>query len=287
MTTRDKKIRVFDYTDYRKYLLDYYSHCKKTKPGFSYRYFSQHAGLNSIGLYKDVIEGRQLLGERMIDRFSEGIGHNEREAEYFKNMVLFCQAEAIDIKKKYFSKMLACCRSRAAKVDIDQCEYYARCYYSAERIIIGYDDFDGNYETLASTLCPHITIGQCKKAIKVLQNLGFIHKDHNGNYHLSQRTVTSGPISIDSSIRSLNVIGLQRIMVDLGKKAYDQFTHEKINMSSLTLGVSESTYRDIKREIEVLREKFLLMAKNDSNADRVYQLNYQFFPLTEIDGKKK
>ena len=43
-------ISIFDYTDYRRYLSDYYYKCKRVSKAFSYRYFAKKAGVNSVGL---------------------------------------------------------------------------------------------------------------------------------------------------------------------------------------------------------------------------------------------
>ncbi|MGE0616139.1 MAG: TIGR02147 family protein, partial [Bacteriovoracia bacterium] len=41
------KPNLFEYTDYRKYLEDYYNFKKATDPGFSYRSFAKAAGFTS------------------------------------------------------------------------------------------------------------------------------------------------------------------------------------------------------------------------------------------------
>jgi len=49
-------------------------------------------------------------------------------------------------------------------------------------------------------------------------------------------------------------------MVDLGKEAYDRFPTNVLDMSSLTLSVSEATFKEMKEEITALRRKLLLKA---------------------------
>ena len=83
MKRKDSIISIFDYTDYRRYLADYYYNRKQLNKNFSYRYFAKKAGINSIGLYKDVVEGRQNLGRALIFKFSAAMGHAKKEAEYF------------------------------------------------------------------------------------------------------------------------------------------------------------------------------------------------------------
>jgi uncharacterized protein (TIGR02147 family) len=75
-------------------------------------------------------------------------------------------------------------------------------------------------------------------------------------------------------------MSFQRIMAELGTQAYDRFPVQSIDMSSLTLSISESTYTTMKEELTSLRNKFLTMAKHDESPDRVYQINLQLFPLS-------
>jgi uncharacterized protein (TIGR02147 family) len=285
MGQRANKIRVFDYTDYRKYLLDYYKTQKKSQSAFSYRFFANKAGFNSVGLYKDVIEGRQSLGRALTVKFSKALGHSKREAEYFENMVFFNEARSVDDRKLFFERMLACCDIKTVLVDTSRCEYYSKWYYSALRALLSYVRFKDDYAKLAEMLDPSIKPAESRKAIETLERLGFIGKDEKGFYRLTEALVSSGRLTTDASVQTMNVIGFQREMTHLGKEAYDRFPTDRLDMSSLTLSVSEATFKEMKEEISALRRKLLLKAEQDQAPDRVYQLNYQFFPLTKIDRK--
>jgi len=285
MGSRANKIRVFDYTDYRKYLLDYYTMKKKSQSAFSYRFFANKAGFNSVGLYKDVIEGRQSLGRALTVKFSRALGHSKREAEYFENMVFFNEARSVDDRKLFFERMLACCDVKAVMVDTSRCEYYSKWYYSALRALLSYARFKDDYTTLAASLNPPIKPDEARKAIETLERLGFIGRDEKGYYQVSDALISTGRLTADASVQTMNVMGFQKAMADLGKDAYDRFSTDSLDMSSLTLSISEATYREMKEEITTLRRKLLLKAEQEPAPDRVYQLNYQFFPLTKIDKK--
>ena len=69
-------------------------------------------------------------------------------------------------------------------------------------------------------------------------------------------------------------------------EAYDRHPFERLSMSTLTLSVSKETYLRIKEEIAGLRKKISHLAETDKGPDRVYQLNYQLFPLSRIEEKR-
>ena len=99
---------VFEYQDYRRYLKDYYSFQKSRKKYFSYRYFSQKAGINASAFLYYIIEGKRNLTKRSIERISNAIGHSDEEKQYFENLVFFNQAKTIEDKAKYYSKIVDC-----------------------------------------------------------------------------------------------------------------------------------------------------------------------------------
>ena len=57
---------IFDYSDYRQYLNEYYEFNKAHNPAFSFRYLSQKAGINSASFYKYIMEGKRNLTKRTI-----------------------------------------------------------------------------------------------------------------------------------------------------------------------------------------------------------------------------
>ncbi len=286
MPKRQRKINVFEYTDYRKYLLDYYTEQKDTKKHFSYRYFARKAGINSIGLYKDVLEGRQSLGRALVQKFSVALGHNKLEAEYFENMVFFCEARSVEEQRTFFERMISCLDSKAVKIDLEKYKYFTHWYYSAVRSLISMVEFKGDYKYLATRLSPEIKEQEAENAVKTLEVLGLILRDQDGTYKLTDELITTGNLSLDSRVHSMQVINFQKVMCDLGKEAYDRHPTGTMDMSTLTLGISERTYHAMKAEIAALRKKLSVMAKNDDSPDRVYQLNYQFFPLSKITEER-
>lgn len=278
---------IFDYTDYREYLRDFYAQQKRTKSAFSYRYFSNKAGINSVGLYKDVIEGRQSLGRSLVVKFSKALGHSKRQAEYFENMVYFCEAKTLDERKLFFERMLACCEASSVVIVSGKFEYYSHWHYSAVRALISFYAFSGDYAALGKQLMPPISADEVRRAIELLLRLGFIEKCEDGTCSLVNSSIATGRLSGDKKVESMNVMRFQRAMVDLGKEAYDRHPTSLLDMSTLTLSVSAKTYTAMKEEVAALRKKLLLMAENDTSPDRVYHslvLNSHYTKLELCPG---
>jgi len=274
-------IRIFDYTDYRNYLGDYYADQKSRFPYFSYRYFAGKAGIGSIGLYKDVVDGKQSLSRRAITRFSEAIALTKREAEYFEAMVFFTDASTIDERKLYFDRMISCHESRAHIMHASRFEYYSQWYYSAVRALLSLFQFDGvDFGILAKKLSPAIKPDQAKKSVEVLERLGMIKKNEQGYYEPSDQIISTGALQNDRQVFSLGIITFQKNLLTLAAEAYDRYSEKQMDMSTLTLSISRETRQLIKDEAAAFRKKILSLAENDVHPEVVYQLNCQLFPLT-------
>jgi uncharacterized protein (TIGR02147 family) len=271
-----KTVSIYDYTDYRQYLRDYYEEQKAQNPAFSYRYFAMRAGYNSSGLYKDIVDGRTGITRSLILRFSIAMKHTKRQQEYFETLVYFNEAKTVEEKKLYFERLMKYYDSKAFRVDASQYEYYSKWYYSAIRELLAVGDFNNDYSAIAQALNPTIRTEQAQKAISVLKKLGLIRKNENGYYKAVDKILTTGP-----DVKSLNIARFQQAMMDLAKEAIDRHPARNRDISTITFSVSKQTYDDIKAELIACRKRILAMVERSEAEDRVCQLNMQLFPLTK------
>jgi uncharacterized protein (TIGR02147 family) len=288
MEKRRKKISIFDYTDYRKYLFDFYQEQKQSRRAFSYRFFAKKAGINSVGLYKDVVEGRQNLGRALIFKFSAAMGHGKKEGEYFENMVYFNEAKSSEERILFFERMMASQSSTPKVVEVSNYEYYLKWYYSAVRALLACRKFncsEEGFKKIARLLNPQIRPDQAKKAVKVLEKLHFVSKDEEGYYTLADKSITTGTVKPDRNISALNVVNFQKEMMKLAQGAFDRFSTEKLNMSTMTLSISDATLKQIKDDLAALRNKIAGLAEKDGSADQIFQLNMQLFPMSNSCGE--
>jgi uncharacterized protein (TIGR02147 family) len=277
---KPKSVSIYDYTDYRLYLRDYYEEQKAKNPAFSYRYFAKRAGFNSSGLYKDIVDGRTGITRSLILRFATAMKLSPKQQEYFETLVYFNEAKTVEEKKLYFERLMKYHNSKAFRVDAGQYEYYSKWYYIAVRELLAIGNFKDDYVAIAQALNPTIRQEHARKAIEVLKKLGLIQKDKNGSYKVLDKILTTGP-----EIKSLSIANFQKSMMDMAKEAIDRHPAEHRNISTITFSVSKQTYSDIKAELDSCRKRILGMVDRSENEDRVCQLNLQLFPLTQIKEK--
>ncbi len=276
---------IYDYTNYRLYLKDYYE-SKKAESGFTYRDFANAAGMNSTSWLLHLIKGTKSLSPDSIIRVSKAMKLGKAETAYFELMVPFTQAKTNGVKDHYLQRMLGLKRKlKIAKISEEQYEYYTKWHHPVVRSMVSKVDFsDGrggsDFGVLARCLIPPIPTREARKSVQLLERLGLIVRGEDGRYAQSSAVISSG-----DEVASLNVINYHKQVSRLAESAHDLSTKEERDISALTLGINEKDFIRIKARIQAFRKEIMDMASASEVPDRVYQLNFQMFPVGRAEGK--
>jgi uncharacterized protein (TIGR02147 family) len=271
-------ITVFDYVDYRALLKDLYEERKKMQPIFSYRYIGQRVGFKSAGFFTNIIQGKRNISHDIIFKFAELFKFSKRETEYFETLVQYDQAKVHSQRKFYYEKILSMAKSKVKELAADQYEYFDKWYYVAVRELLNFYPFKGDYQALGKMLRPSITPSEAKRSVDLLQRIGLVVRDSDGSYSLTDKTITTVP-----QLPLVAAHNFQQATLDMAKQAIDRFSKHERSISTLTLSLSGPTYDLIEEKLATFRREVLELVKGDQNKiDRVYQFNFQIYPLTGI-----
>jgi uncharacterized protein (TIGR02147 family) len=275
---------ILPYTDYRKFLSDYYADHKRNSPGFSYQSFASKAGFPNRGFLYNVITGRKSLSKSSAVKLSQAMKLTSTEADYFENLVSFTQAKNLRERNYFFEKLNAIKSTKPGSAAVreirkDQHDFYSTWYLSAIRSLIDMHPVKDNYEWLAKNVYPPIRPKEARKAVELLQKLGMIKKGRDGTFAVVDKAITAG-----KEIVQLGILNFQRQTTELALKAIQDLPRDKRNISGLTMGISRKTYEAVCTEIAAFQSKLQALAEHDNEADNVYQLNFHFFPISNVNG---
>lgn len=267
---------IFAYSDSRLFLKDYYAEHKKAHPSFSYQYFANKAGLKSKTFIYKVIAGQKTLSKGAVFAVAQAMGLNRKETEYFEAMVHFTQAKTEREREFYFNHLQAFGKHHtSAQLRQDQFTYFSKWYYPALRELVAFLDFKDDFKILARTLNPPITTPQAKKAVRLLLDLGLIKRMASGRYFQTDKSITTG-----DQVRSLAVAAFQKENLRLATESIDRHKRQLRDISTLTVGISEAGFQRVREEVAAFRKRLAEMVEKDDPVDRVYQINFQVFPLS-------
>ena len=273
---------VVKFTDYRKFLKAYYDAMKLNHRYFSYKYFADKAGFRNKGFIYNVIKGVKNLSKYGALKLARAMNLNNREQEYFENLVAYNQTRTPEEQSLYYSKMVESSGPRKSDMYLlrkSQYDFFSRYYHPVIRSLIEMCGFDGDYSRLAKSIYPPITPGQAKKSVALLLKLGLIKKT-NGRYRVPDKTVSTGDFPVSPAILKFHVESMS-----LAQKATLELPRDQRNITGLTLGLSKQGYETLCNEISLFRKKLLDIAEKDRSADRVIQVNFHAFPVSGSNSK--
>ena len=270
-------MNVFNYTDYRKFLNDFYLERKKKYRYFTVRYIAEKVGFRSASFFSQVINGRSNLSVEMTQKFCVFIGFAKPQSDYFETLVFYNQAKNHSDKKRYFERLSSFKQAKIRLLDTKYFEFYDKWYYSAIRELLYICPCKGEAGKLAKLLSPSISPAQAQKALKLLEKWDLIKKDANGYFVRSD--IQS--LSTGLETQSFYVNNFNQAVMDLAKQAMDKYQKDTRSFSTLTMSLSRQGYKRFEDEVHQFRRHLLKIAEEDSLEDRVYQMNIQLFPLSK------
>lgn len=277
---------IFDYTDYRKFLWDYYLHMKKTTSFFSHRYFMRKAEIHSPNFLKNVIDGQKNLTKDSVVKFARAIGFNKRETDYFENVVFFNQSTTYDKKQYFYDRMKLFSQSIVRTIIAeDQTGYFSKWYHCVVRELIVIGNYQDDWDAIAKDVRPRITPSEARESVRLLKSLNLVRKNSNGTYALVSRNITSG----DNPVAKMLIRQHHKDSMRNAITAIDAFPPDQRSCTSLVMSITKDTYKEIEEEINEFRNRVSIIANTSSGSDRVYQVAVQLFPVSgclKKEGRK-
>ena len=168
---------IYSYTDYRRYLEDFYKDQKEIRPSFSYQLFAEKSGFVANSYLIDIIKGRKDLSKKSILAVAKAMKLKRRKVDYFEILVVFTQAKTVD-EKEYFFEKLKSYRSKSdyKYLEVSQYNYFSKWYNVVIRELITMKGIKADPVEIAKRVKPNITPKQAKDSLALLLKLNLVKK---------------------------------------------------------------------------------------------------------------
>ena len=266
---------IVEYTDYRKYIQDYYDERKRTS-AFSWHAFAQKAGFSSDVYLKYVCEGKKNLSVGSAGSVANAMGLVGFEQTYFVLMVSYAHAKGDAAKRAAFEERCALANAHKMRVlGNDEFDYFKSWKNPVLRELAPHMPGAKPLE-MARACEPAISAAEVSETLNFLVKMKLLKKDKDGNYHQTDKAVTMASMdAIPVAARDL-----QRQMGEFAIKALDLPLSER-TMSGFVLGLTERSYERIRKEMSDFYRRVVAIATEEDETERVYRLNMQLFPLSK------
>ncbi len=268
-------LNIYDYDNFRVYLKDAVADVKKIGLDFSYRKFSNLAGFSSPNFLILLIKGERNLSDLSAAQIAKAFGLDQIQAHFFRLLVGFNQSKTIT-EKSTFAKELAKIKSKLNTYSLaeNQFDYYSDWVHAVVRELLILNPRLSTAE-ISQMIQPRQKLETIDKSLQLMEKLGLITKDAHG------WTVKNVSLSTGDKFVSSSVVQFHKNMIRLGSECMDRFARDQRNVTSSTVSLSAKNYEEITQKIRDLRQEILALSEADHAKDRVYQFNFQIFPLSE------
>ena len=275
MAMSDCASNVFEFADYRKFLADYQAKRQAADRAFTRARFCKELGLpNTRSFFNDIVKGSRTLSKTYVERFTRALGLDEEESQYFRVLVDFNQSDSPRDREMLFERLVSLNRTPSRFIKPDEYEFYRRWHHTTIFSLLDVIEFRGDYAALAKRVLPRITAAQARDSIALLKKLGLIRREESGVWKPVAKTLDAG-----AYVRNALVEQYQMQCIELSKRAMLTEGSAPRNFSTVTLSVSRRGLELIERKLQRFKSEARSIAHREAEpADRVYQLNIQFFP---------
>ena len=266
---------IIEYTDYRKFIQDYYDERKRSS-AFTWRDFAREAGFSSAVYLKYVCEGKKNLSVGAAGSVASAMGLAGFESTYFVLMVSYAHAKGDEAKRAAFEER--CALARAHKVRVlgnEEFDYFKSWKNPVLRELAPHMPGAKPLE-MAHACKQKISAAEVSETLDFLVRSKLLKKDREGNYRQTDKSISMGPVdAVPVAARDM-----QRQMGEFAVKALDLPLSER-DMSGLTLGLTRRAYERIRKELADCRRRIVAIAAEYDETEQVYRLNLQLFPMSE------
>lgn len=247
-------------------------------PSFSLRSFAKELGLSPAYLSQLIGKKKHLSAERRLE-VARRLGLDARGMRYFYILTLLEQANSPEIQMALQKQLHDLQHSyEDLSIDAEHFKAIADWYHIAILEMTFLDDFDGTPAALAERL--GISELTAVEALVRLERLNLIERDADG------RAVKSNANHLfRATQRNTAFATFLRQMMDLAWQAMDhQPLKDRIVMSQ-TFCINDEQLEEAKEVTRQYMQRMAGLFDTAKRKTRTYQLNVQFFNLT--DGRRK
>lgn len=268
---------IYEHTDYRSFLREWFEEEKKHKSFMSYRYLSRRVDIDP-GFLVHIFQGTKHLSEAAIPRLVQELKFDAAQAEYFRELVLFNRARGPRQIQEHFQRL---CRMRdvqTQEIASQQYRYYLKWHYPAVRVaLLAFPLQRGQEDAFAQRMDPALSRTELDEAIQVLQELNLAQWTCDGILEPMSPFLTTGDRWKDQAVK-----GFQDQTLELARRSLTAHSPTCREVSTLTLAIPESEIPTLQEMVKDFRQRVLQWTASLEEADAVMQVNVATFPLTRL-----
>jgi uncharacterized protein (TIGR02147 family) len=264
---------IYEYTDYRDAIRDYYLEKKKSNSKYSYSVLGLAIGLNASHVFC-VVEKKRNLPVRCVPAIKKLLGLTGRAAQYFDLLLAATRTKSEKTREEILAKASLLRDVKKHFLQEKEQKYLSDWWTPVIRALIEVNQGRVNAKEIAETLEPNIGVESVQESIDLLKELGFIQPLGNGLVKLAD-----AHINISGEERAQAIRQFQANVMQIGARSLNVIPPKDRDISTLTMAVDQKGFEDIKSMIQEFRKEVQVRVDKCGKPTRVLQMNLALFPV--------
>lgn len=268
------KHNIYNFINFQDFILDYYQIRKAKNSSWSYSVWANTLKLKSPSTLIMLASGKRNPSPRLTEKLIDYFAFDLKQAEYFKQLVFIKKnanniplfLESMDSLKQNYPNIFKI-------ISLQDFKKIHHWYFFAIRELVDTRAFINNIEWIQHQLMFKVSLVDIKRALFVLNNLGYIKTD--GDTY----TYAYGLIDTATKVKSITIQKYHQEILDLAKKAMTSVSIDKREFNGGCMTVNAEDIPLIKQKISAFKQD-LMQTFGKASAESVYQIELLFFPLT-------
>ena len=261
---------IIEYKDYRSFFSDFISYKKSSNPFWSYGVWAKDLGLTGASTLSMIMSGKRNPSTKLCQNFSNYFDFNDEQTDYFVNLV---KIQKLTKNNPELTTMLLQQNKKKIPAKKGKPLFFDwRAFVIRE--LTKLEDFQEDINWVRERLNNRISNEEIKEVIDKLIIHGALKRSPKGLLQASSQTILPG-----DSISREDARIFHNEISELSRKSFDIDISQRA-LNSSTLSVKEENLSHAKKLIRDFQIEFSKILEED-NGDEIFQLNIQFFPLTE------
>lgn len=277
------ELPIYQYSDYRTFLLDHAQKKKLAKPRWSLGCWARQLGLKSTSSLTKVLQGKRNPGPEMTQALVLYFGFPKVEADYFRDLVeLTKNAHDPHLSLLLLERMQKKHPEGSVRLLNDrEFTLLSNWYGLAVRELVRAKNFQENPEEIAKRFLFRVTPAEVRRTIEILLGLGLMKRNRAGRLAVVDREIeTTSDIASEAGKRHHEQTFLQISWANREMPIPErEITNTTFVMKSSNLPRAKEVLRQMKQSFV---EQF-----EEEGGDAVFRVQLQLLPLTQLEQSDK
>jgi len=270
---------VFDYTDYRTFLKDFFKSKKTSNARFTLGVWSNQLQLSGPAVLANILNGKRNPGHLIGQKFVQYFSFSPSEKQYFLDLINLAKVAGNSRLSLALMEKISHGRSDTNYRLLDDRAFstISKWYYHVIKELVILPSFKEDMDWMKATLEYDVSSKDLRLAIQDLLELEILVRDEQGKLNLVNKQIRTSSDSTSEAIKRYHEEALENGKSSLRK----HHLHER-DFSSRTIMIREDNIPYVKECIKEFRDKISSLFEECAPSSRVYQLNIQLIPMTKV-----